>query len=69
MPGLRELEAHVLDRRRPEPFRVVDRTGDELAVVVDAVAPHEADDVRALERLRIWLPDHVGHEPSLVLRH
>ena len=66
-PWLGELDAHVLDCRRPEPLGVVDRPSHELAVVVEAVTPHQPDDVRALERLRIGLPDDFGHGPSLVV--
>ena len=65
-PWLGELDPHVLDGRRPEPLGVVDRTLHELAVVVEAVTPHQPDDIRALQGLRIGLPHHFGHGASLV---
>ena len=57
VPGLRELEAHVLDRSRPEPLRVLLGAAHELPVVVHPVLAHQADDVRARERLLVRPPD------------
>ena len=47
--------------RRPEPLRILDRAGDELAVVGEAVPPHQPDDVRVLEHVLVGRPDHLGH--------
>ena len=61
LPRLEELEAHVLDRSRPEPLALVDRAPHELAVVGDAVAAHQPDDVRALEHLVVRRPHDLRH--------
>src|SRR5215211_8159855 len=61
VPWLRELDPHVLDRRRPEPVRVLLRALLELPVVVEAVSAHETDDVRAGEDVRGRLPDELPH--------
>ena len=65
IPGLRELEPHVLDRRRPEPLRILLGSAHELPVVVEAVLAHQPDDVRPREGLLVGLPDELGH----CLRH
>ena len=48
VPGLRELEAHVLDRRGPEALRLLGGEANERGVVVEAELPREAQRVRAL---------------------
>ncbi len=71
LPGLEELEPEVLDGRRPEPLRLVDRARDELPVAREPVPPHQPDDVRVLERLLVRAPDHLchGRNPTAVSLH
>src|SRR3954468_5359659 len=52
VPGPREFEAHVLDRRRPEPLRLLRRPALKLAKVGGADPLNQADDIRLLEHLR-----------------
>ena len=61
LPRTRELEAHVLDGRGPEPVGIVLRADDEIAVVRDPVTAHQAHDVRALEHLWRRPPDDLCH--------
>ena len=65
VPGPEEVEGHVLDRRRPEPVRILLRSALELPIVVEPVAAHEPDDVRSLERFLGRIPDDFGHDSSL----
>ena len=71
LPGLEELEPEVLDGRRPEPLRLLDRARDELPVGREPVPPHQPDDVRVLERLLVRAPDHLCHggNPTAVSLH
>jgi hypothetical protein len=66
LPRLGELEAHILDRGRPEPLRVLLRTPHELPVVVDAVSAHEPNDVRVLEHGLVGLPDELCGHPHQI---
>ena len=61
LPGLEEVEAHVLDRRGPKPLRIFLRAPHQCPVVVEAVAPHETHDVCTFEHLRGRFPDDLRH--------
>ena len=61
LPRGGEVEAHVLDRRGPEPLRVLLRAPHQLPVILVAVPPHEPRDVGVLERARVGAPDDVSH--------
>src|SRR6185436_7745122 len=56
-----EVEAHVLDRRRPEPLRVLLRAPHQLPVILVAVPAHEPRDVRVLESARVGAPDALSY--------
>src|SRR4029079_16035847 len=64
VPGPRELEAHVLDRRRPEPLRLLRGEAHQLPVIVESELPCESHRVRALADLLARPPDHV-HRATL----
>ena len=70
-PGLVQLDPGVLYGRRPEPLRILDRAGDELAVGREAVPAHQPDDVRVLEHVLGGRPDHLchGRNPTSVSIH
>src|SRR5919109_1001835 len=65
MPGLEELETEVLDDGRPEPLRIARGAPHQIAIVGETEAPHEPDDVRALEDAGVGLPDHLHDGESL----
>ena len=67
VPRLRELQSHVLDRSRPEPIRILRGATLQLAIVVDAEPPHQANDVRLLEHLGRRGPDDLHLARSVVL--
>jgi hypothetical protein len=67
VPRLRELESHVVDRSRPEPLGIPRREALQLAIVVEAQPPHQAEDVRLLEHFLRWPPDDLHLARSVVL--
>src|SRR3954447_16636092 len=54
-----ELEIEVLDRRIPEPGRIVRGAGQELREGRDALLPHEAQEAAAIEVFLRRTPDDV----------
>ena len=64
VPGLREVEAQVLDRRRPEALRVVLREAHERRVVVETQLARQAERVRALAHLVGRSPDRFHARPA-----
>ena len=51
LPGLRELDAEVVDDRGPEPLRLVDRAAVQLVVIRTAEPARQARHVRLLDEL------------------
>src|SRR5581483_12086380 len=67
VPGLRELEAEVLDHRRPEALRLLDRDRVQLRVASRAEPALQTRHVRARDQVLGGLPDEGrGHAGNLV---
>ncbi len=64
LPRCLELQREVLDGGRPEPLRLLLGATHELPIACDAVAPHQARDVRALHFLGAGPPDDLRHRRS-----
>ena len=64
-PRLRELEAQILDQRRPEALGLLDRDAMEVAVALDPEPPRQPGHVGALDLLRRRRPDELGHARSV----
>jgi hypothetical protein len=61
LPRLGELEAEILDDRRPEPLRLLHGDAVERVVAVHVEPPREAGQVRGLDPLGVGPPDEISH--------
>src|SRR4029078_4762312 len=59
VPWPRELDPHVLDRRRPEPLRLLGREAHERGVILEPELAREAQRVGPLAHLVARRPDNL----------